>query len=255
MKVLSIALNTAREAIRNKVLYSIMLFALLLVGVAAVFGAASIGDQMKFIKDFSLLSISLFGVITTVVLGVNLLNKELGKRTIFNILAKPVARWQFILGKFLGLLATVAVMVALMSAALLIFLRGLEPQVDWRLLLAATSVVLELMVLIALALFFSSIVVTPALAGLFTAAAFVTGRSASYLRAFGSDEYPPIVQQGSRLLYAIVPHLDRFNIADQVIFGERFSPWYFAHIVLYAVCYTALTLLLSVALFQRREFT
>ncbi|MBI3388575.1 MAG: ABC transporter permease subunit [Deltaproteobacteria bacterium] len=254
MKVLTITLNTAREAIRNKVLYSILLFAVLMVGVAGIFGSASIGDQMKFIKDFSLLSISLFGVTTTVVLGVTSLSKELGKRTIFNILSKPVARWEFVIGKFFGLLFTVSVMVALMSAALLLFLRLFEPRVDWPLLLASATIVLELTVLIALALFFSAIVVTPTLAGLFTAAAFVAGRSASYLNAFSTDEYPPIVQQGARVLHAIVPHLDRFNIADQVVFGAPFSWWYFANVMLYAAGYSALTLLLTVALFERREF-
>ena len=255
MTILPITVVTAREAIRNRVLYSILFFALLLVAVSALFGSASIGNQIKSIKDFSLLSISLFGVVTTVVLGVNELSKELGKRTIYNILSKPVARWEFIVGKFFGLLLTVSLMVTLMSAALLVFLRFLEPQVDWRLLLAAVTIVLELMVLIAVALLFSSIVVTPTLAGLFTAAVFVAGRSSSYLYTFRSDEYPPIVRHSTRVIHVLLPHLDRFNIADQVVFGDVFSLSYFLHIVLYAVAYSALTLLLSVGLFQRREFT
>jgi len=255
MKVLTIALNTAREAVRNRVLYSILFFAVLLVGISAIFGSASIGNQVKFIKDFSLLSISLFGVITTVVLGVNLLSKELGKRTIFNILSKPVARWEFIVGKFFGLLLTVAAMVILMSAALLVFLRLFEPQFDWMLLLASATIVMELMVLIALALLFSAVVVTPSLAGLFTAAAFVAGRSSSHLQVFHGEDYPPVVRGIASILFAILPHLDRFNIADQVVFGDHFSLWYFVHVGLYAVSYSALVLLLSVLLFQRREFT
>jgi ABC-type transport system involved in multi-copper enzyme maturation permease subunit len=255
VKVIAITINTAREAIRNKVLYSILFFALLMVGVSALFGSASIGDKMKFVKDFSLLGISLFGVITTVVLGVNLLTKELGKRTIFNILSKPVARWEFVIGKFFGLLLTVAVMVGLMSAALLLFLRMFEPEVEWRLLLASCTILLELMVLIALALFFSSIVVTPTLAGLFTAAAFVAGRSSSHLLTFDTAEYPPLLRRTTQVLYAVLPHLDRFNIADHVVFGEQFSPWYFAHVFLYAAAYSAIVLVLSVLVFQRREFT
>jgi ABC-type transport system involved in multi-copper enzyme maturation permease subunit len=210
---------------------------------------------MKFIKDFSLLSISLFGVITTVALGVNLLSKELGKRTILNILSKPVGRWEFVLGKFLGLVVTVAAMVALMSAALLAFLRFFEPVVDWSLLLASATILMELMVLISIALLFSSIVVTPTLAGLFTVAAFVAGRSSSYLHAFSGPEYAPGIRSVAAVLHAILPHLDHFNIADQVVFGHHFSPWYFAHIGLYALAYSALTLMLSVGLFQRREFT
>src|SRR6476620_2880767 len=118
-QVMALAINTAREAIRNRILYSILFFALLMVGISAVFGAASIGDQVKYMKDFSLMSVSLFGVIIAVVLGVNLLHQELGKKTIVNILSKPVARWQFLVGKFLGLLATLTIMMALLASALL----------------------------------------------------------------------------------------------------------------------------------------
>jgi ABC-type transport system involved in multi-copper enzyme maturation permease subunit len=255
MKVLAIALNTAREAIRNKILYSILFFALVVVGIAAIFGAASIGDQMKFVKDFSLMSISLFGVVIAIVLGVNLLNKELGKKTIFNILSKPVARWEFIVGKFLGLLATLTLIVALMCAGLIAFLAMFEGHVDGGLLLAAGTVWLELMVVIAIALFFSSIVVTPALAGLFTAAAFVAGRSSGYLSYFFNQEYSSGVQTMAHGLYWIVPHLDRFNIADQVVYGDHVDVRYLVAILAYAVSYSAVMLLLSVGLFSRREFT
>src|SRR5262249_41081380 len=158
----------------------ILLFACLLTAISAAFGAASIGDNTKFVKDFSLLSISLFGVVTTVVLGVNLLSKELGKRTIYNILSKPVARWQFLVGKFLGLLATLGIMMVLMTAALVALLWFMEGHFDWQLLPVIGAMMLELSVLLAAAIFFSAIAVTPGLAGLFTAATFVAGRSATW---------------------------------------------------------------------------
>lgn len=255
MRVLAIALNTTREAIRNRVLYSLVFFACLVVGISAAFGSASIGDQMKFIKDFGLASVSLFGVITTIVLGVNMLNMELGRRTIFNVLSKPVARWEFVVGKFLGLVVTVMLMLGLMSVALLAFLRCFEPTVAWPLLLAALAIGLELVIVTAVALFFSSIVVTPALAGLFTAATFVAGRSASYLSRLQTDEFPPVVHEVARVLDWVLPHLYRFNLADQVVFGDTFSSWYFLHLVLYAVAYSMMALLLAVVLFSRREFT
>src|SRR5262245_3603835 len=153
-KVWAISLNTAREAIRNKILYSIIFFAFVVIGIAAVLGAASVGDHMKFVKDFSLMSISLFGVVIAIVLGVNLLSKELGKKTIFNILSKPVSRWQFIAGKFGGLLSTLAVIVALMCGALVIALAVLERRMDWGMVLASSTSLLEVMMVIAIALFF-----------------------------------------------------------------------------------------------------
>lgn len=255
MKILAIALNTFREAIRNKILYSIVFFAFFVVGIAAVFGAASIGDQMKFVKDFSLMSISLFGVVIAIVLGVNMLSKELGRKTIYNILSKPVARWQFIVGKFAGLFATLVLTVALMCAALVGFLAVLERTVDWGLILASGMIVLELMVVTAFALFFSSVVVTPTLAGLFTAAVFVAGRSSGYLSYFFRDEFSPGLRALARGLYWILPHLDRFNIADQVVYGNTVDVPYLVAVLGYAVAYSALLMLLSVGLFSRREFT
>lgn len=255
MKILAIALNTAREAIRNRILYSILFFAALMVGIAAIFGAASVGDQMKFIKDFSLMSISLFGVIIAIVLGVNLLHQELGKKTIFNILSKPVARWQFMVGKFLGLFATLSLIVALMCTTLIVFLSILEGKLDSGLVLASGTALAELMVVIAVALFFSSLVVTPTLAGLFTAATFVAGRSANYLQYFLKHEYPGSVQTLAHGLSWALPRLDRFNIADQVVYGDRVEPTYLLALFAYAVAYSGILLLLSVGLFSRREFT
>ena len=253
MKVFAIALNTSREAIRNKVLYSILLFACLVTGTSAAFGWASIGDTIKFVKDFSLFSTSLFGVVATVVLGVSLLNKELDKRTIYNILSKPVARWQFLVGKFFGLLATLAVMMALMAAALLTLLYALESRIDWQIVPAVAITLLELGILSGVAIFFSSIVVTPTLAGLFTAATFIAGRSAPMLGYLMTPDQPTTVRYIARGLHAVLPHLNQFYIADRTAYGLTLPPAYYVHATIYAAAYTALLLLISVAIFQRRE--
>jgi ABC-type transport system involved in multi-copper enzyme maturation permease subunit len=252
--VFAIALNTAREAVRNRILYSILFFAVLLVAISAVFGAASIGDQTKYMKDFSLMSVSLFGVIIAIVLGVNLLHQELGRKTIFNILSKPVARWQFMVGKFFGLLATLSLIVALMSGAVVTCFVLLTGRLDWGLVVASFAALLEIMVVIAVALFFSSLVVTPALAGMFTAATFVAGRSVSYLLYFLKDDQPPAMQAVAQALYWVLPRLDRFSVADRIVYGIVPDPGYLATLAAYALAYTAILLLLSIGLFSRREF-
>ncbi len=254
MKVLALALNTGREAIRNKVLYSILLFAAVLTAVSAAFGAASIGDTLRFVKDFSFFSISLFSVITTVVLGVNLLSKELGRRTIFNILSKPVARWEFLVGKFLGLLATVIAMLALMTVALIGLLFALEGQMDWQVLPVVGTMMLELAVLSAAAIFFSSMVVTPALAGLFTAATFIAGRSAGQLTYFVGPDQPVVLRAIARVLSAALPHLDQLYVADRLSHGQTLPVSFYVNATLYAGAYSAVLLLLSVVIFRRREF-
>lgn len=254
MKLLAIALTTFREAVRNKVVYAILLLACLLTAVAAAFGSASIGDTLKFVKDFSLLSISLFGVVTTVVLGVNVLSREFGRRTIYIILSKPVARWQFLVGKFLGLLATVTIMMVIMAAALVTVLYSLDGRFDWELLPVVGAMVLELGILLAVAIFFSSIVVTPALAGLFTAATFVAGRSTPLLSYFFDQEQPAVVRYAMRLLYAVLPHLDRLYVADRVVSGQTPPASYYLHAGVYAAAYAGVLMVLSAAIFRRREF-
>jgi ABC-type transport system involved in multi-copper enzyme maturation permease subunit len=253
-KVLAIARNTAREAVRNKILYSILAFAVLVVAVAALFGSASIGNQMKFVKDFSFMAVSLFGVVIAIALGVNMLGKEFGRRTILNVLSKPVARWQFIVGKFLGLVATLALVVALMCAALIAIVGAIEGRVDVGLVAVAATVVIELTVVVAAALLFSAIVVTPTLAGLFTAGVFVAGRSAGYLAFFTGDERAPVLRIAARGLYWMLPHLDRLNIADRVAYGDPVSAAYLGGAAAYALAYAGVLLVLTVVLFERREF-
>jgi ABC-type transport system involved in multi-copper enzyme maturation permease subunit len=254
MKTLAIARNTAREALRNKVLYSILAFAALVVGVAVLFGSASIGNQMKFVKDFSLAAISLFGVVIAVALGVNMLSKELGRHTILNILSKPVARGQFILGKFTGLAATLTVVVALMTGALIGILAAFEGAVDPGLVAAGAMAMLELTIVVGIALFFSAVVVTPTLAGMFTVAAFVAGRSAGYLVYFQTDDTHPLARGMATVLSWVLPHLHRLDVADQVAYGDTLSLGAFGLAAGYTAAYTAMVLLLTVILFQRREF-
>lgn len=253
-KVLALALNTTREAIRSRVLYSILAFAILMVAISAVFGSASIGDQIRYIKDFTLMSISLFGVIIAVVLGVNLLQQELRNRTILNTLSKPLARWQFVLGKFLGLLTTLAVVVTGMAVGLMVFLSILEGSIDWSVLVAAGASLLEIMIVIAFAVFFSSLVVTPTLAGMFTIGCFIAGRSTQYLDYFLSEDSGAAMRFAAGALDAILPRLDHFLLADRLVYGEPVAPGTIVFLIGYAVSYSAVLLLLAVGLFSRREF-
>lgn len=255
MRIYAIALTTGREALRNKVLYSVILFACVVVGVAALFGSVSIGNQMKFVKDFGLMAIALFGVVIATTLGASMLNKELRRRTILNVLSKPVARYEFIVGKFLGLFATVAVVVTLMCAALLGILAFFEGRADLGLAVAGGMVLLELMIVVAVALCVSSAVVTPTIVGLVTAAVFVAGRCAGYLDYFTSAEQPVGLHTAARTLSIVLPHLDRFNVANQVVYGDHIAAAYVITAAIYALAYTGMLLLVGVLCFARREFT
>lgn len=254
MRVFAIALNTAREAVRNKILYSVMFFAALLTATAAAVGSVSIGDSIKFVKDFSLFSLSLFGVVTTLLLGVNLLSREIQRRTIYNLLSKPVTRAQFLLGKYLGLLVTLTTMLVLMGTLLLALTGLLEGRIDWQLLPVMGAMLLEVALLLAVALFFGAIVVTPSLAGFFTAATFIAGRSSGWLAFFEDARFPSGLRVLSAVLRACLPHLDRFFVADRVLGGHPLPAGYYIDLLLYTLGYVGLLLFLGATIFRRREF-
>lgn len=257
MKIQAIALNTFREAVRNKILYSVLLFAILLVCASALFGSVTIGDQIKVIKDFGLFSLSFFGAIITVVSGVSLLNKELKQKTIYNILSKPVHRWQFIVGKHFGLTITVGLLVSLMGLALIAIVGLYEGQLDLLLFQGLLFSLLEVMVVAAIVIFFSSIVVTTTLTGLFTLGTYLAGRSINYLTFFLSDEDPS--QAGVRGLITladwILPDLSLFNFNDAIVYGNSVSISNLAYAVCYGICYSTVLLILAALIFSRRELT
>lgn len=120
--VLAIALNTFREAVRNRVLYIILFFSLLMIGVSGAISQLFISDYERIIKNLGFASINLFGVAIAVFVGVSLVYNELEKRTIYTIVSKPIARWQFLLGKYFGLLLTVFVNVLIMTLFFLFML-------------------------------------------------------------------------------------------------------------------------------------
>jgi len=264
-KILTIATNTFREAIRNKILYSVIFFGLLLMGVAAVFGAVTIGDTVKVIKDFGLFSLSFFGAIITIVSGVNLLSKELKQKTIYNILSKPVARWEFILGKYLGLCLTVQVLVGLMGLGLIALSSIYSGQVEWLLFQGILYVFLEVMVIAAVALFFSSVVVTVTLTGLFTLATYIAGRSISEMKFFLSSstgasnigasntEASPLMSIVVQVFDYILPDLSIFNIANTIVYGQSVSAGNFLNSLGYAVLYSGTVLAIGAYIFSKRE--
>ena len=257
MKIFVIALNTFREAVRNKILYSVVVFAAFLVGVSAFFGSVSIGEQERVIKDFGLFALSFCGAIITILTGVTLLNKELKQKTIYHILSKPVARWQFIFGKHLGLSCTVSLLVFMMGLGLFLFTACFEESFDWLLLQAMVFVLLEVCVIAAVTMFFSSLVVTTTLTGMFTLGTYVAGHSITYFKYFLQDpEFAnPALERLIVILDWVIPDLSLFNVADQIVYGRAASPEQLAYAVLYAASYSLVALSLASLIFRQRELT
>ena len=261
-RILVIARNTFRENIRDKVLYNLILFALILILSSIVIGQLSLGNEVKIILDFGLASISIFGMLIAVFLGIGLVYKELDKRTIYALLAKPVHRYEFILGKYLGLLYTLFVNVVIMTAGLELALIY-HGATDWggfvRLLPAVFMIFLSLAMITALALLFSTFS-SPALSVLFTFFLWVAGHFGPDLLQFGEGSKSILFKSICSVVYYIIPNLSIFKIMDSrhiirsAPYYQPMDPSIIWIAFFYCILYCTVVVSLAVLIFLRRDF-
>jgi ABC-type transport system involved in multi-copper enzyme maturation permease subunit len=255
-RVAAIARNTFREAVRDRVLYNLVLFVLLLTGGAIFLGELSAAQESKIIVDMGLSAMLMFGVFIAIFVGVGLVYKEIERRTVYAIFSKPVGRGEFLLGKYLGLCLTLAVNVAVMGAgvtlALLYVGGGWSPLVlnIWP---AVALVYVELMILVAVALLFSSFS-SPALSALLTFFVFVIGHFSADLKTFAAT----VGGTGARLLfgalYYLLPNLSHYAYITAASHGRTPTPAAFLGALLYGLVYIAVLLAAATLVFKRRNF-
>ncbi len=249
----AIALNTFREAIRNRILLGIIVLAFVLVLASILFGQLSVENDARVIRDLGTSFISLVMVVVAIFSGVSLLHLEIQRKTIYTIVTKPVSRWSFIVGKYLGLLLTLLTVEALVSAVLLgvILIRGDDFGVVLFQALALNFC--EGAIIAAVATLFSSFS-TPFLSGLFTFGVFVLGRLREelyeYARAIKVDLLPDVV----RAFGVIVPDLSMMRADLQVAYLTPLNWSYVAYSSVYAMAYAAVVIALAGAIFARRDF-
>ncbi|MFH1624725.1 MAG: ABC transporter permease [Pseudomonadota bacterium] len=253
MKIRAIMINTFREAIRDKVLYNLLFFALLMIGGSILLGRLTIGENIKIIKDMGLASISIFGLLIAIFVGIGLVYKEIEKRTIYTVIAKPIHRYQFLLGKYLGLVLTLFVEVAIMSAGLLILILFYEWYIDLSILKAILLLLFELMTITAVAILFSSFS-TPVLSGLLTLAVYVVGHLSGDLMTFGAESGGTMMRYSTAFIYYVFPNLENFNIKGMVVHHVPVSFEYLSFAMLYGILYITIVLFTSMVIFQRRDF-
>jgi ABC-type transport system involved in multi-copper enzyme maturation permease subunit len=252
-KIFAISMNTFREAVRSKVLYTLVFFAFLIMVAAVLLDRVTIGVQSKIIKDAGLAGINFFGILIAIFIGIGLVYKELERRTIYTLVSKPIRRHQFLLGKYLGILQTLFVEVAIMTALLYALLAVFKAGGEWRLLVAIGLIYLELMVVTAVALFFSSFS-TPILSGMFTLAVYVIGHLTRDLREFGALSNDSGVHGATTFLYYLLPDLENFNLKGEMVYGLPVNPAQIGFAAAYGFCYIALLLVSSALIFQGRDF-
>jgi ABC-type transport system involved in multi-copper enzyme maturation permease subunit len=257
-QMLSVAVNTFRESARSRVLLTIGLLALLMIISSLLLGALSFGEERKIVADWGLFCISVFGVAITVAVGIQLIHKEVDRKTLYAVLAKPVGRTTFLLGKHLGTVAVLVVAVlamALVHQGLMIYASGgLEP----RLLLGALAILLMLLLLAAVATFFST-VSSPLLSGLFTLALFLAGRSLHSMKylIFKLEHVYDMAGTAAplKVLYYLLPNFAVFDIDGEVVHGLALPEGYLGLLALYAVAYSAVLLAAAALAFARRDLS
>lgn len=254
--VAAVARNAFREAIRDRVLFSLVFFAVLMVGAAVLFSQMSFGISAASLVNFSLAAITVLGVILAVFLGNQLVSKEIERRTLYTLLAHPVRRTHFLLGKFAGLAATVAVNCGLMGVALLLALAYILPG-HWApgeaaVVAAVYLILLALGVLTAIALLFSCFA-SPVMAALFSLALFIIGNFDASLRALGHTAHNRWGGHVAVALAAVLPNFGIFNIATAAAHFEPIAWRLIGLDTLYAVVYSAVALVIAGAIFAHRD--
>jgi len=251
----AVALNTFREAVRDRVLYNLVFFALLMMAAAIFVGQISIGIEEMVIKSLGLSAISVIGLLIAVFTGVGLVYKEMDKRTLYALLAKPVRRWEFLLGKFGGLSLTLAVNTLAMAAGLfaaLLYVKHHLERADAVLLVAIYFILLKLMLVVALALLFSCYT-TPLLAILYTSALYVAGLFVEDMRTFHLTTVNPAVAGLMRGLSYLLPNFENFNVMAAAAHGREIPSVLILQNTAYAVLYCGIVLTIAAAVFSRRN--
>lgn len=250
--IIAIGLNTFREAIRDRVLYLLLVFALIIIGVSRLLSLLTVGNEEKIIKDVGLAAISLFGVLTAVFVGVSLVFKEIERRTVYTLLAQPVSRAHFVFGKFVGLLAVLLLNMALMSAALFALLawRGESP---WPLIPALLLIAVELAVVTAFALLFSSLT-NPVLSSVWTFAVYVAGHLSWSLLLLRDKVPAGPARWICSALYWLLPNFKRLDLKAQVVHGLALPEGYVGLATLYGLGYGVVVVALACWAFSRKEF-
>jgi ABC-type transport system involved in multi-copper enzyme maturation permease subunit len=253
MRLRAIALNTFKEAVRNKVYYLLVVLGITTALSSYIISMLTIGDRVKVLKDVGLASIDFFCVLIAVFTGINLVYKEIEKKTIYNIVSKPISRSNFIIGKFMGLALTLLVALVSMAAIFFFFLFISTGEFDAKILLYFFYLYLELLIITGVSLVFSSFS-TPILSSIFTISIYLIGQVTWTFNEFKDKLVKPLEKAAAYFFYYLLPNLEKFNIKNAVVMKTELNSYLITSTILYGLCYTSAMLILAILIFNRREF-
>ena len=249
--IITIAQNTFKETIRDRILYVILGFSALFILSTIFFGSISLGEDIKVIKDFGLAGIYLFSLLVTIFIGASLIYKEIEKRTLYVVLSKPVSHFQFILGKYIGLYLSVFVSMILMAVVYIIVVAAKGGGFDTPALLAILLQFLEIAIFVALMILFSTFS-TPIASTVYAILILYIGHSLDLILKY-AQKHENFSIYFVKAIYYILPNLEKFNARDLVVHHIYPSGTSVGYSFLYAAIYSSLLLLLAVLALQHED--
>ncbi len=252
-RIWSIGLNTVREAIRNKLLYTLLFFAIVMIGTGVIVAAVSYVEGSRILQDVGLASIRLFSTGIAVFVGVGLIHGEVYRRTIYTILSKPVSRAEFLVGKFVGLVMTIWLQLLIMSVSFVLVSWMSGAPIDGGHVAALGLIGVELAIVVAVATLFSAFT-TPMLASFFTLGIYVMGHLSRDLLQIGSRSDSAALEKATWLIYEILPDLEAYNLSIQAVHQLPIAASEIWLPVLYGLGYVTALLFAASHIFERRDF-
>jgi Cu-processing system permease protein len=251
--IVVIAWNTFRENLRDKILYNLLFFAVLLIGTSILLADLTIMEHKKLVTDMGLAAINLVGVIIAIFVGIGLVSKEIERRTVYTIMARPISRAQFVVGKYLGLTYTLLVNLIIMVLVFLVTLLMMGAAVHASLFQAIGLIFVELLLVTALALLFSTFS-SATLSGILTLALYVIGHLTTDLKELAQKSPSESIKTVITGLYYLIPNLEALNIKSQAAYGVSVTLSYMAAASAYGLFYAAVLVIGACMIFQRRDF-
>lgn len=253
LQIIAIGKNTFKEAIRSKVFYILFAFAIAMLGFAVILSFLTIGSQKRIILDLGLFSISFFSVMTSIFVGIGLIYTEIEKKTIYNVLSKPTKRSNFILGRYFGMMSVLTTnlfaMLIILSIILFLF-KGFTPLVFY----AGFFILLELSIITAIAIFFSSIA-SPILSAICTLSFYIVGHTSS---TFPEILVPllkehPLQKKIALFMFHILPDLNVLNVCNLITYEIPIAEGFTLRGIIYALLYSTVLIFLATIFFEKRD--
>lgn len=248
-----IAHNTFREIIRDRILYGLIIFALLLIGFSMVLGQLSFSEQMRISLDFGFAAIHISSVILSIFIGSTLVSKEIDKKTVMTLLARPITRFQFLLGKAFGLMFVIMTVGAGLSFVLLIVLKSMGATVEGNFIIGLYGILLESLVLLTLALMFSTFS-RPVMVVSFCLGIFLIGHWMGSLQFFSQKSRAQSFIHFERFLSTIIPNLESFNWRSLAIYGDTIPSALLISATLYCLIWVMIALVTATLVIWRKDF-